>query len=94
MKEFTLTETDGTRDVDLGNSRTLTVTNLAGASVQIYIDYNLNGIASSAIKGSAGYSSPFTLQLGDTKAVLKSDLESENVRVGIEGVGAKIKFVY
>jgi hypothetical protein len=94
MKEFTLTETDSTRDVDLGNSRTLTVTNLAGASVKIYIDYNLNGVYSSAIKGSAGYANPFTLTLGTTKVVQKSDLESENVRVGVEGVGAKIKFVY
>ena len=94
MKEFTLTETDSTRDVDLGNSRTLTVTNLAGASVKIYIDYNLNGTYTSAIKGSAGYGNPFTLTLGNTKVVQKSDLESENVRVGVDGVGAKIKFVY
>jgi hypothetical protein len=94
MTEFTLTESDPLREIDLANSRTLTVTNLAGASVQIFIDYNLNGTYTSAIKGSAGYRNPFTLVLQATKVVLKSDLESERVRVGIEGTGAKIKFIY
>jgi hypothetical protein len=94
MPEFTLTEGDQPRDVDLGNSQTLTVTNLAGAAVKIFIDRKSNGNYTSAIKGNAGYTNPFTLQLGKLKVVQKKDLESEHVRVGIDGVGAKIKFQF
>lgn len=96
MQEFTLTENDNSRNIDLGNSPTLTVTNLAGNSVQVFIDYirDGSGVYWSAIKATAGYGDPFTLPLGDTKTVKKSDLLSENVRVAIKGVGARVKFVY
>ena len=59
MHEFTLTETDDSRNIDLGKSRVLTVANLFGDSVQVFIDYRLpNGNYSSAVKGSATYASP------------------------------------
>ena len=94
MIEFTLTD-NTSRDIDLGNSSVLGVTNLFGNNVEVFIDYNLgNGQFSSAIKGSAGYRNPFILQQGQAKAVSRTDLESEHVRVGVKGDGARVKFVY
>ena len=94
MTEFTLTD-NTTRNIDLGNANVMAVTNLAGNRVQVFIDYNPgNGIYASAIKGSAGYPDPFILRQGETKAVNRTDLESEHVRVGVKGDGARIKFVY
>lgn len=94
MPDFTLNESNPTSEIDLGNSQTLTVTNVAGAVVRIYIDYESNGIYTSAIKGNAGYGNPFVLRQGQSKAVPKTDLESEHVRVGVEGLGAQINFNY
>ena len=93
MPEFTLTDTDSTRIIDLGNSRELGVLNLA-SGVKVFIDYDVNGTFTSAIKGSAGFANPFVLGPGDAKIVAKSDLESEHVRVGIDGDGAKVRFSF
>jgi hypothetical protein len=93
MPNFTLT--DGhTQEVDLGNSAALTVANQTGNDAKIYIDYKKNGVWTSAIKGSAGFSDPFKLAGNGNKVVQKSDLESEHVRVGVEGDGASVKFTY
>jgi hypothetical protein len=92
MTEFTLTDNDPEREIDLGLSQVLTVTNLALNEVKVHIDLDSNGIWSSAIKANAGYSNPFTVQPAATKVVAKKDLESEHVRVGIDGDGAKVKF--
>jgi hypothetical protein len=96
MTEFTLTDSDAQRNIDLGLSRVISVTNLSLNSVKIHIDYDRNGSGqfSSAIKGSAGYSNPFTLQPEETKVVAKTDLESEHVRVAVDGDGFKVKFIY
>lgn len=94
MPEFTLTDANASRNVDLGNSPNMTVTNFGLGAVQVFFDYQVNGVFTSAIKGSAGYASPFTLLPGGTKVVNRRDLESENVRVGIDGDGARVKFVY
>ena len=93
MPNFTLTE-DQTQEVDLGNSATLTVANQNANDAEIYIDYKKNGIWTSAIKGSAGYSDPFKLTGNSTKVVQKSDLESEHVRVGVKGDSTSVKFTY
>ena len=93
MPNFTLTDGQ-TRNVDLGNSANLTVTNLTATAADIYIDYQKNGGYSSAIKGSAGYGDPFSLAGNGTKVVPKTDLESENVRVGVKGNNASVKFDY
>ncbi len=78
----------------MGNSATLTVTNLTGTAADIYIDYQRNGGYSSAIKGSAGYGDPFSLPGNSVKVVQKSDLESENVRGGVKGDNASVRFNY
>ena len=92
MTEFTLTDSDPVREIELGLSQALTVTNLALTVVNVHIDLDLNGIWSSAIKAGVRYTDPITLQAGATKVVAKKDLESEHVRVGIDGDGAKVKF--
>lgn len=94
MTDFTLTDRDKEREINLGNSKTLTITNLAGGSVEIYIDRESNGSYTSAIKGSAGYLNPITLHHRGKKEVQISDLESRRVRVAIKGDGAKVEFKY
>lgn len=93
MPNFTLTDGQ-TREIDLGNSATLTVTNQTGTTADIYIDYKTNGSYSSAIKGSAGYGDPFKVAGNGNKVVQKTDLESEHVRVGVRGDGASVRFDY
>lgn len=90
MPEFFLTDNDPQRDIDLGKSAALTVTNFAHSAVKVHIDL-ANG--KSAIKAGHG-TNPFTLQPGETKIVGKDDLESEHVTVGIDGDGAKVLFRY
>lgn len=92
MTEFTLTDSDPVREIDLGLSQALTVTNLALTAVAVHLELDLNGIWSSAIRAGAGYTNPITLQSGATKVVAKKFLESEHVRVKIDGDGAKVKF--
>lgn len=93
MPNFTLSD-EQTREIDLGNSATLTVTNLTGTSAQIYIDYKHGSSYTSAIKASAGYGDPFTLAGNGSKVVQRTDLESEHVRVGVKGTNASVKFSY
>ncbi|QLA82099.1 hypothetical protein EXV95_16515 [Acidovorax sp. JMULE5] len=85
---------DTTREIDLGNSNGMSITApLARASV--HVDYQNpagSGNYSSAIKGSAGYGNPFTVPAGGTKAVLKTDLESEHVRVGARDAGITVTY--
>lgn len=92
------TVNDGqTQAVDLGNVNSMTITNTSPGtrSVQAYIDYqSQSGQWASAVKGSAGYSSPITLAQGANKVVLKTDLESEHVRVGAQGDGGRVSVVY
>jgi len=78
-------------EIDLGNSRVLSIT-ASGGNAKVYVDYKPGATYSSAIKGSAGYGSPFTVRDGETKVVNKSDLESEHVRVGVEN--ANISVIY
>jgi hypothetical protein len=82
---------DNTDDIDLGNSNSMTIT-AVGGSANVHVDYKLNGSYSSAIKGSAGYGNPFTISVGQTKVVNKSDLESENVRVGARNANIKVTY--
>ena len=82
---------DTKADIDLGNSRAMTIT-AVGGNAKVYVDYKLNGSYSSAIKGSAGYGNPFTVKVGETKVVNKSDLESENVRVGARNANIKVTY--
>jgi len=74
---------DNTKEIDLGNSKGMSIT-ANGGDAKVYIDYKLNGSYSSAVKGSAGLGNPFTVRNGHTRVVTKTDLESEHVRVGVE----------
>lgn len=87
MPEITLID-EQTRIIDLGNSSKLTVINVGLKAVEIYID--LPDGSDSAIKGSTG--NPFTLQRGGSTEVEKTDLETEHVRLGVKGDGAKVTF--
>lgn len=81
-----------TTNIDLGNSSAMTIT-ANGGKAEVYIDYQLpSGQYSSAIKGSAGYGNPFNVNNQQTKIVQKSDLESEQIRVGVKN--ANIVVIY
>ena len=68
--------------IDLGDSNTMVISALGGTA-EVYVDYESSpGVYSSAIKGSAGYSTPFNDAVGSPKTVNKSDLQSETIRVG------------
>ena len=81
---------DGSQEIDLGNSNSMTITTNGNATVNV--DYRRNGTYSSAVKGSAGYGNPFNVLNGQPKTVNKSDLESEHVRVGVNS--ANITVIY
>ena len=85
---------DTTRAIDLGNSNGLSIT-APLAQARVHVDYQNpagSGNYSSAIKGSAGYLNPFSVPAGGTKAVLKTDLESEHVRVGAIGADTTVTY--
>jgi hypothetical protein len=97
MTNFTLNDGE-TREIDLGNSATVTITNTSpgGQAVNVSIDRkNTQNQWVSAIKGSAGFGNPFQLNSGQTKVINKvNDLESEHVRVGVAGNGGRISVTY
>ncbi|WP_299261522.1 hypothetical protein [uncultured Aquimarina sp.] len=75
---------DKTAEIDLGNSPTMTISSDLGVA-EVYVDYEKKpGEFVSAIKGNAGYKSPFSLRNGEPKVVFKKDLESEHLRVGAQ----------
>ncbi len=85
---------DTTRNIDLGNSNSMSIT-APGAQASVHVDYEHpagSGNYSSAIKGSAGYGNPFTVAAGGTKVVLKTDLESEHVRVGVRDASITVTY--
>lgn len=83
------------KNVYLGNVTAMAISNPSTYDLKVHIDYQAStGTWSSAVKGSAGYSIPFTLQAGQSKAVAKSDLESEYVRVCVQGDGGHVHVVY
>ncbi|WP_411885018.1 hypothetical protein [Polaromonas sp. YR568] len=84
---------DDTAQVDLGNSNGMNIA-APGAKASVHVDYQPagSGAYSSAIKGSAGYGNPISVAAGGTKAVPKTDLESEHVRVGARGAGITVTY--
>ncbi|MBD2492837.1 hypothetical protein [Nostoc sp. FACHB-280] len=78
-------------NIDLGNSTAMNITAKNG-NAMVYVDYLKGGKYSSAIKPSAGYSSPFIVKDTHSKTVLKSDLESENVRVSVENADIVVTY--
>ena len=94
MPQFDLTDFNPSDNLNLGAGPALTVTNIGATSVKVHIDYMLNGNWSSAIKGSAGYHNPFTLDQAMTKIVASGDLESVQVRVGVDGDNFRVRVVY
>ncbi|WP_426305795.1 hypothetical protein ACN9MJ_00205 [Acidovorax facilis] len=85
---------DTTREIDLGDSNGMSIA-APGANASVHVDYQNpagSGNYSSAIKGSAGYGNPFTVPAGGTKPVLKTDLESEHVRVGARDAGITVTY--
>ncbi|MFI8615736.1 hypothetical protein ACIGHN_09550 [Acidovorax sp. NPDC077693] len=85
---------DSTREIDLGNSTGMRIA-APVAQASVHVDYQHpagSGNYSSAIKGSAGYGNPFTVLAGATKNVLKSDLESEHVRVGARNANITVTY--
>ncbi|KRD21975.1 hypothetical protein ASE39_06155 [Acidovorax sp. Root267] len=85
---------DATREIDLGNSTGMSIA-APGAKASVHVDYQKpagSGNYSSAIKGSAGYGNPFNVSAGGTKAVPKTDLESEHVRVGARDAGITVTY--
>ncbi|KQB60944.1 MULTISPECIES: hypothetical protein [Acidovorax] len=67
----------------------------AAAKASVHVDYENPvgyGRCSSAIEGSAGYGNPFTVAVGGTKVALKTDLESEHVRVGARDAGITVTY--
>lgn len=94
MPQFDLSDFNPSANVDLGASLALTVTNTGATSVKVHIDYLLNSNWSSAIKASAGYRNPFKLDQAMTKIVALADLESLQVRVGVDGDNFQVSVVY
>lgn len=85
---------DSTSEIDLGNSTGMSIA-AVGAKASVHVDYQKpagSGYYSSAIKGSAGYGNPFTVAVGVPKAVPKTDLESEHVRVGARDAGITVTY--
>jgi len=83
---------DNSQDIDLGNSNSMSIT-ANGGNASVHVDYLLGtGAYSSAIKGSAGYANPFTVNNGNTKVVMKSDLESEHVRLGARNANISVTY--
>lgn len=83
---------DNTSTIDLGNSNGMSI-EASGGNASVHVDYDPgNGAYSSAVKGSAGYGNPFTVNNGQTKAVNKLDLESEHVRVGVRNANIKVTY--
>ena len=96
MPQFDLA--DGTtNEIDLGNSKGFKASNIGEAKAEVYVDRKSDvntGGYTSAVRGSAGYRSPIALNSRATKEVSKADLESEHIRVGVRGDGAKVQFEY
>jgi hypothetical protein len=83
---------DTTSEIDLGNSQAMSIT-ASGGNAEVYVDYKPgSGAYSSAIKGSAGYGNPFQVNNGESKVVNKTDLESENVRVGVRNANISVTY--
>jgi hypothetical protein len=80
-----------TSEIDLGKTNGMTITAIGG-DASVYIDYQLSGAYLSAIKGRAGYGNPFTVKVGQSKSVSKSDLESEHVRVGAKKANISVTY--
>lgn len=79
-------------DIDLGNSAAMSIT-ASGGNAKVYVDYKGSGGQYwSAIKGSAGYGSPFQVNHGQSKLIKKADLESEHVRVGVENADISVTY--
>lgn len=60
----------------------------------MFIDYNPMGTKNytSSIKGSSGIKNPFIVYDGKPKAVEKSDLESEDVRIGVSKANITVTY--
>jgi hypothetical protein len=83
---------DSAREIDLGNSPAMSIT-ASGGNARVYVDYRGSGGSYwSAIKGSAGYGSPFQVNNGQSKLIQKKDLESEHVRVGVENANISVTY--
>ncbi|CAN7148059.1 hypothetical protein [Acidovorax sp. Leaf78] len=84
---------DDSKEIDLGNSTGMHIA-APGAQARVHVDYLPAGSKtySSAIKASAGYGNPFNVSAGGTKDVLKTDLESEHVRVGARNANITVTY--
>lgn len=84
---------DSTAEIDLGNSPGMSISAKDGIAT-VYVDYYnpKTGNYTSAIKASAGYLSPFQVHPGTSKDILKSDLESEHIRVGTKDASITVTY--
>lgn len=78
-----------THQIDLGNSTGMNISAKSGTA-EVYVD-KPDG-SSSAIKASSGIGNPFKVTHGTPKAILKSDLETEHVRVGAKNNDIKVVY--
>jgi hypothetical protein len=93
MGTFNLKE-DGQQVIDLGTSKAIQIRNTGHGRVELYIDHCPSGHWTSAIKANSGKPSPLRIPAGESITVLKSELESEHVRVGVHGDDACVQVNY
>lgn len=92
---------DQNQTIDLGNSRTMTIT-AHGGTAKVYLDRRVGNSFVSAVKPTAIRQSdglviklrgnPFNVEDGTTDVIDKTDLESEEIRVSVEN--ANITVIY